>query len=399
MTTERLYYDNAYLTEFDARVAACREGGWIALDRSAFYPTSGGQPFDTGVLTTREGQYPVVDVQVENGVVWHQAGAALPVGAPVQGKVDWARRWDHMQQHAGDHMLAGVIWEKHRGVTLGLHIGEENSSIDVRFPDGRTHLTEEETAAIEDVVNRRAQRDDPILCWFPEPEELSVLPLRKQPTVDRHVRVVAIGDWEMVPCGGTHPRTAGQVGPVKILSAAPSRGNLRLTFVAGMRAIGYFQKAARSARETAALLNAGLPEAPAALIRERESAAAARRDVEKRLLAAALEAIRREGKSGLYASHVTFADPDTLSRAAAELIREGGTALLSCPRGQGRHLVFATGGDADMAALMRRSGARGGGKPEFAQGSAPDGEALLRARAEMEERRREETAAAREGEG
>ena len=392
MITDRLYYDDAFLTDFDAHVAACREGGWVALDRSAFYPTSGGQPFDTGTLTDAAGQHPVVDVQVENGVVWHRIGAALPVGAPVQGRGDWDRRWDHMQQHAGDHMLAGVIWETYRGVTLGLHIGGEDSSIDVRFPDGRTHFTEDETAAIEETVNWRAQRDDPIRCWFPSRAEWTALPLRKQPTVADHVRVVAIGDWEMVPCGGTHPRATGQVGPVKILSAAPSRGNLRLTFAAGMRAVRYLQTAARSARETAALLNAGLRDAPAALLRERESAAAARRDAEKRLFQAVLETVRREGENGLYVSHVAFADPGTLSRAASELSREGGAALLSCPRGPGRYLVFASSGDADMAKLMRGCGARGGGKTEFAQGSALDGEALLRARAEMEKWLRERAA-------
>ena len=109
MTTQRLYYFDAYLTEFDARVAAVRADGWIALDRTAFYPTSGGQPFDTGKLFLEGREIPVTDVTVENGVVWHRVASPLPENAAVRGRIDWARRWDHMQQHAGDHMLAGAI--------------------------------------------------------------------------------------------------------------------------------------------------------------------------------------------------------------------------------------------------------------------------------------------------
>ena len=378
--TERLYYDDAYLTEFDARVEEIREGGWIALDRSAFYPTSGGQPFDTGALTWEGGEARVVDVLAENGAVWHRVTALPPTGAAVRGVIDWERRLDHMQQHAGDHMLAGAAWQMLGGVTIGLHIGHEASSIDMDLPDGRLRLTQEETGALEDLANRRIQRDDPIRCWFPAAGELSSLPLRKKPTVTEHVRVVAMGDYEMVPCGGTHPSTTGQIGPIRILSTASARGKVRLTFVAGMRAVRDHRRTGRCADAVSAALSSDADGAPEALLREREQHAAARKDLQQRLAQAALHIIRANRQGPVFAAHLAFGDMQLLLQAAAELTKApDAVALLSCPGKNGRSLLFARGTDTalDMTALLRQSGARGGGKPDLAQGSAPDDDATL----------------------
>ncbi|MBQ9263452.1 MAG: hypothetical protein IJ189_04490 [Clostridia bacterium] len=380
MITDRLYYEDAYLRSFDARVAAVRQDGWIALDRSAFYPTSGGQPYDTGTLACGGHVARVTDVQVENNVVWHQVdGTAWPVGALVHGEIDWERRLDHMQQHAADHMLAGAAWELYGGVTIGLHLGKESSTIDMALPDGRTRLTEKQMDALENLVNRRVQQDAPIRCWFPSAEELSALPLRKKPTVTEHVRVVAMGDYEMVACGGTHPPTTGRIGPIKILSCTPSRGKMRLCFVAGMRAVDYFRKAAKSAGAVAAALSCAIEDAPESLQKERDAHAAQRKEGAQRLAQAAVQAIRAQRRGNVYAAHLPFADHDTLLRAAAELTAQPeAIVLLSCPRGEGRLLVFARGAAAmaDMAQLLRKSGARGGGKPDMAQGSAADDLAL-----------------------
>ena len=380
--TERLYYDNAYLTEFDAWVTDVRSDGWIALDRSAFYPTSGGQPFDTGRLNAAA----VTDVEVEDGVVWHRTDAPFAVGQAVHGVIDWPRRFDHMQQHAADHMLAGAAWQLYGGVTIGLHLGREDSTIDMDLPGGRTHLTQEEIDALETLVNRRVQQDDPIRCWFPEAEELSRLPLRKRPTVTEHVRVVAMGDYEMVACGGTHPASTGQIGLVKVISSTPARGKMRLCFVAGMRAVAYIQRAARCAVQVSQALSADFDTAAEALQKERDAVQTARRELSVRLTQAALQALCMGKQGNIYAGHLELADHETLLHAAAELTREpGAVALLSCPHKAGRMLVFARGAqaDADMAALLRFSGGRGGGKPDMAQGSAPDGDALRKAAASL----------------
>ena len=240
--TLRLYYENPYLKEFEGKVLECRRAGaeWeVRLDRSAFYPTSGGQPFDTGVL----GESRVLDVFVDkSGEVWHRVDAELSEGETVTGKIDWERRFDHMQQHAGEHMLANAAWRLLGGHTIGLHLGKEEVSIDMDLPEGRTHITPEELHALEDDVNQRIQRDVPIRQWFPTEEELKALPLRKAPTVTEHVRVVQIGTEEYCACGGTHPASAGQIGLVKILEARPSKGKLRLIFVCGRRAFELLRK-------------------------------------------------------------------------------------------------------------------------------------------------------------
>ena len=164
--TERLYYDNAYLTEFDGTVLACEARGGhyeVLLDRSAFYPTSGGQPFDTGRLADAK----VLDVNVADGEVWHTVDRPLKAGDSVHGTIDWPRRFDHMQQHAGDHMIAGALHRLMGGVTIGLHVGDEVSTIDVSMPDGATRITPEALRQIEMDVNEHIQRDVPIRCWFP----------------------------------------------------------------------------------------------------------------------------------------------------------------------------------------------------------------------------------------
>ena len=386
METKRLYYDNAYLTEFEAQVVALRPEGWAALDCSAFYPTSGGQPFDTGAIFWAGQEGPVTDVEVKDNVVWHKMSVLPPLGENVRGRIDWPRRFDHMQQHAADHMLAGAAFSMLGAVTLGLHTGAETASIDMRLPEGRTHLTGAEIDALETLVNARVQQDAPIRCWFPTPEELTRLPLRKQSTVPEHTRVVVMGDYEMVPCGGTHPASTGQIGPVKILSAAPARGVLRLTFVGGGRAVKYMQAAGRCAQTLCAALSADLSAAPEALTREREKAMEEKKALNAQLLDAALQFscqnARHLADRPLYVRHLSFATPALLLQTAKALIRDPrAMALLSCPAGARQMLVFARGGAlrGDMTTLLRACGAQGGGRPDFAQGSAADSSVLERA--------------------
>lgn len=378
MKTLRLYYDNAYLTEFSGIVVHA-EGNRVALNQSAFYPTSGGQPNDLGTLTFEGTAINVTDVTVEDDIVWHHLDRPIPEGAQVLGQIQWDRRFDHMQQHAGDHMIAGAVWQLFGGVTIGLHTGQEESTIDITMPEGKTHLTDEETALVEALVNRRIQHNAPIRCWFPDDKELSSLPIRKKPTVNEHIRIVAMGDYEMVACGGTHPSTTGQIGPVKILSTAPSRGNMRLTFLAGMRAAEHYQACHRCVREIGTLLSADVHTAPATLEKLIQANAAQVKDVQSLLSEATLHMIRmskhiRDGKF-IYACHLPFADAAAMQQAAKELIAEENTLLLlSCRRDGGRMLLFARSRDVDvdMAALLRKTGARGGGKPDFAQGSTTE---------------------------
>lgn len=379
--TERLYYDNAYLTEFDCCVLACRENGAhfdVLLDRSAFYPTSGGQPFDTGTL----GNAQVIDVNVIDGDVWHTVTQPLTPGTTVHGCIDWPRRFDHMQQHAADHMIASALHRLMGGVTIGLHISGDMSTIDVSMPGGATRLSDEDIRRIEDDVNERIQRNVPVRCWFPEAEELAALPLRKPPTVDEHVRIVAIGEDEMVACGGTHPATAGQLGMVKIVSVTPARGKMRVAFLAGARAMADYRRVSEAAHQTAGMLSTGVENLATSVSALQEKLRAAefelvrlrREQLLNQVAQFIAEAEALPGGARLIARFVD-ADAMLLRDLASKLIEAPGMiALLGAMNGDQAIYVFGRSTDLNvhMGTLLKESalpyGGKGGGRPDFAQG-------------------------------
>ena len=377
--TERLYYDDAYLWQFDATVTSVRNGTrpgeWeITLDRSAFYPTSSGQPFDTGTLTFGKVKAKVTDVEVAaDGDVIHTVDKEIPAGTAVRGEIDGARRTDHMEQHGGEHMLAGAIWEKLGGTTIGLHLGQTESTIDVSMPEGRTHLTEEEILLLENTVNERIRLDAPIRCWFPEEEELKKLPLRKAPTVTEHVRIVAMGDFEMVACGGTHPSSTGRIGLIKIISAIPAKGKVRVSFVCGGRAVSLFQTYMRYADKAGAALSCPVEKLSSAAsdlkYRLSEAEKKANRLESRELLDRMAQAESGEDVPGITLCVLTMPETDSraVSAAVSEYIAAKGRALLLCA---GERLTFARSADVkiDMNDLIKRVG-RGGGRPDMASGA------------------------------
>ncbi len=388
--TKRLYYDQPYLTAFDSTVTAVRPlagGCAVTLAESSFYPTSGGQPFDTGTLNGLR----VCDVSVDDdGEVWHTIEGTLEPGMPAHGEIDWPRRFDHMQQHAGEHMIAGAVWRLYGGVTIGLHLGADFSTIDVTMPNGETHLTAEQIRAVEDEVNADIQRDVPIRCWFPDDAELSALPLRKPPTVKEHVRIVAIGDKEMVACGGTHPSSAGQIALVKIIDARPSKGKVRLAFVCGMRAVMDYREKYDACTQAAALLSARCAQLPESVSRLKDAIAELEHRLSEAYQAEALgqvQTLREHARliNGVrvIAARLPALAPDGLRRLASELTGdENAVALLAAEKEGGWNLVFSRGAAVvlDMGKLLReaaaRCGGKGGGRSDFAQGSAPDLSAL-----------------------
>ena len=379
--TERLYYDNAYLTEFDARVIDCRPNGEhfdVQLDRSAFYPTSGGQPFDTGRL----GDACVVDVNVTDGDVWHTVTQSLSVGEKVHGVIDWERRFDHMQQHAGDHMIAGALHRMMGGVTIGLHISSDISTIDVAMPDGATRISDEMLRRIELDVNEHIQSDVPVRCWFPSDEELQALPLRKKPTVSEHVRIVAIGDDEMVACGGTHPSTAGQIGLIKIVSVTPARGKMRVAFLAGKRALMDYCQCHDAAHAAAELVSSNVENLSASVGMLKEKLRVTEYELVRHKKEQLLSQVQRmideaetlADGTKLIASFVD-ADGMLLRELVSRLIEQPGViALMGAANGEQAIYVFGRSADveANMGALLRDSarplGGKGGGRPDFAQG-------------------------------
>lgn len=259
--TERLYYNDSHLIEFEARVIDQTErvSGWtaITLDRTAFYPTGGGQPSDTGTI----GGVPVVECidDEENGILHVIQGRAPAVGSTVQGRVDWPRRLDHMQQHTGQHILSQAFISLFNAPTHGFRVLEQSCEVDIE-------LTIPTTEAIERAVglaNNVIWEDRAITIKEVSSNEASALPLRKEPARTGDLRLIEIEGFDLTPCGGTHAYRTGEVGIIVVRSWERAKGLTRIEFLAGNRALADYRRVNSAARETAALFSAARDDAPA----------------------------------------------------------------------------------------------------------------------------------------
>lgn len=383
--TDRLYYEDPYLLSFDAAVTKAEPAGdglcRVWLDRSAFYPTSGGQPYDLGTVAGLE----ITDIVVEDGDVVHTVRGTLREGESVHCEIDAERRRDHMQQHCGEHMLAFTVWKRYNGFTHGLHIGEEFSSIDVTMPDGSTSLPESELIAMEYEINSWIQRDEPVHCWFPDDEELAKLPMRKASSVKEHIRIVHIAPDEYCACGGTHPYRTGEVGCIRILDAKPARGKMRLTFLCGLRAVRDNRAKTDAALEAAKRLSTGWQELPDAVDKLNERCAALTAQLTHALRESAAAALRASLADAFVSAEgdrvlaKAFADMpvNALREAAGQIAEEENICVLcAVQNGAGALLVFVRGKNCVMnvgrllSETAKACGGKGGGRPDFAQGSA-----------------------------
>lgn len=389
--TERLYYADSHLIEFEARVVAVSttvDGrATVSLDRTAFYPTGGGQPTDTGTL----GAARVVEcVDEEEGGVLHVCEGEVPAeGQLVKGLVDWPRRLDHIQQHTGQHILSQSFIELYGAQTRSFRMTEDACEIDVELPDPSDERVERAVRRANEIVwNDRAVR-----VHLVTPEEAARLPLRKDSAREGELRVIEIEGFDFSPCGGTHAASTGEVGCVVARQWERAKGLVRVTFAAGVRALEDYARANRTARATAALFSVGRDEAVEAAARLQEE----NKQLQRRLRAAEELAARAEarelyeeaaGESAATSEVVDGAAPvvvvarafegrdaESLRRLASALAAHArAVALLGSVEGGAARLVFARGTEAtgDMNALMREAcqtlGGRGGGRPDMAQG-------------------------------
>ncbi|MEK3862009.1 DHHA1 domain-containing protein [Paenibacillus sp. FSL H7-0716] len=232
--TNKLYYNSTYLTDWQTRVTETieREDGlYVLLEETAFYPHGGGQPCDLGAIQG----IPVLDVISEEELVLHKL-ERLPNGESVTCQLDWNRRFDHMQQHSGQHLLSAVCLEKHNFMTLSFHLGEDYCTVDIEVPE----LSADQLYSIEREVNREIYLNHNILSYFVTGEEASQLKLVKQPKVTENIRIVEIKDVEYNACGGTHVSSTGEIGMIKLLKAEKIKANTRIYFKCGYRALEEF---------------------------------------------------------------------------------------------------------------------------------------------------------------
>ncbi|MBW4838736.1 MAG: alanyl-tRNA editing protein, partial [Paenibacillaceae bacterium] len=233
--TTRLYYEDAYLTHWTTRVMNRLEredGRYVILDKSAFYPHGGGQPNDTG----RINGIPVLDVISEGEEVLHKV-ERFPEANKVACELDWNRRFDHMQQHSGQHLLSAVCL-KHGAMTLSFHLGEDYCTIDVDL----TEISTEQLTAIEHEANQHIYMNHKISGYFVTEEEASRLPLVKSPKAVERIRIVEMEGVEYNGCGGTHVGATGAIGMIKLLKTEKQKGNVRILFKCGYRALREFQE-------------------------------------------------------------------------------------------------------------------------------------------------------------
>ncbi len=233
MASERRYYDDSYTTRFSARIAAVSEQGGkpaVELESTYFYPESGGQEADRGRIGTSR----VIDVQAgDEGQVWHVLDAPLPAGEEFDAEIDWARRFEHMQQHTGQHVLSAAFERVLGAPTISSHLGEERNTVDVRL----AAATWSDVARLEDVANAVVWEDREVLRHWADDESVGRFALRKPPKVSGRIRIVEIPDWDGSACGGTHTQRTGEIGVIKIVRWERVRDTLRFEFHCGIRAV------------------------------------------------------------------------------------------------------------------------------------------------------------------
>jgi alanyl-tRNA synthetase len=380
--TIRLYYTDSYLRDFEADIVERADGGRrIYLDRTAFYPTSGGQPFDTGTL----GGIAVVDVVDEGERVSHLLADALPDNR-VSGVVNWDRRFDHMQQHTGQHLLSAVLHQLCGQATISVHFGSESSTLDLDAPAiDHPQLVEAESRA-----NRLVAENRPVEVSFEEAGSASGL--RKPSEREGTLRIVAIRDLDRSACGGTHVRATGEIGSILIRKAERVKKNVRLEFLCGMRAVrrarGDLDLLTRLAGQFSAAA-ADLPALVEAQRAELKGTAASRRELEEDLAAFRardLYAASTPDGSGVRSIVVPEeTGPIDRLRPLARAVAGMPRALFVGWTADPPALMVATSADSGLdAGRMLRSaleqvGGRGGGNERAGQGTAPSASALVEA--------------------
>ncbi len=382
--TERLYYLDSHLIEFEARVVDVTErvSGWtaIVLNRTAFYPTGGGQPSDTGTL---DGMRVVECIDDGDRGVLHVVQGVTPArDAIVRGRVDWSRRLDHMQQHTGQHILSQAFVTLFNAPTRGFRVLETSCEIDVELSEPTTEKIER---AVE-LANNVIWEDRAITIRNVTSEEASELSLRKEPSREGELRLIEIDGFDLTPCGGTHAYRTGEVGMIVVRAWERAKGLTRIDFVAGMRALADYRKANRSAREVAALFSSGrddIPQLTAHLLEEQKDLHRRIRLLEENAAEVEAERLLATASGGIVTRVFEGRDAESLKKLAQALMANPRTiALLGSRDKDTARLVFARSSDAsgDMNALMREACAildgRGGGKPDLAQGGGKHVERL-----------------------
>ncbi len=374
---EKLFYADCHLKTFSATVTSCTESpkGWlVTLSATAFYPEGGGQACDLGTLGTAR----VLDVQEHGEDICHLCDAPLAVGSTVEGSIDWARRFDLMQQHSGEHIVSGLIHQRYGYHNVGFHVGGEMMEIDFDGP-----IPQEDLDAIELQANRAVFDNLPIRCWYPSPEALPTTFYRTKKQLPWPVRLVQIPGIDSCACCGVHVATTGEIGLIKIVSMVKFHQGVRLQLCCGGRAVKLMQAVFAQNRLVSQAFSAKMLETGAAAGKMNEALAAEK--LRANTLQAALfdrvaEDYKGKGNVLLFRQGLDGNGLRELTDKVAALCG-GWAAVLSGNEGSYSLCILHKSGDIQplCQALKAQLGARGGGKPGSFQGSLPAERARIEA--------------------
>jgi alanyl-tRNA synthetase len=369
--TQRLYYTEPYRKTFDATVVKAEtvDGlSFVTLDQTAFYPTSGGQPFDTGTL----GGAAVTDViDRDDGTVVHVTSGVLKPGEVVTGEIDWARRFDHMQQHTGQHVLSAAFDRLFGVRTESFHMSQQSSTIDLA-----REVTAAEIGEAENDANRVVWEDRPVSVRFATAEEAAAMGMRKESVRTGTLRLIDVQDYDLSACGGTHVERTGAIGVIAIGSWEKLRGGSRVEFLCGNRAVQRFRLWRDSLSAMQKYLSVSPAEMAASLDRMQEDAKALQRSLrafQEKLAVHEANALLAKG-SVIVETIDGWDAPGIKSIATAAAAANPKTVVVLFTTSTPAQVVIARGAEAslDAGALMKqlaaKFGGKGGGKPDLAQG-------------------------------
>jgi len=375
--TKRLFDKNAYMTEFSAAVLSCSEsekGFDIILDKTAFFPEGGGQFPDSGTLNGTE----ILDVQEDKeGIIHHFAEKTIPEGETVFGKIDWRRRFDFMQQHSGEHIFSGIAHSKFGATNVGFHLGLEETTIDLDVP-----LNDEQVSEIETAANNAVFENVPFEISYPSEDELEVLPYRSKKKLSGKIRIVTVPGYDICACCGTHVRTAGEIGIIKVTSFQNYKGGTRLFMLCGKRAFLDYQSKNRDVVKVTNSLSVK-PNELCLAVKRLENEITEHKIYEsglkKELFALKAERLGTGEKICVFESGMT---PDELRRFCLTLSENFRIAAVF--NGTDGDYKYAVSSKSENCAPIAKEinskfSGRGGGKPELVQGSCSGN------RAEIEE--------------
>lgn len=379
--TRRLYYEDVYRTEFEAEVTACEEtqkGYAVTLNQTAFYPEGGGQPCDLGVLTVEEEKIEVKDVQEADREILHYVEKRMEPGTKVHGKIDWARRFDLMQQHSGEHIISGLIHEKYGYNNVGFHMSDDVITVDFSGV-----LTEEELKEIEDKANEVIWKNREVQISYPSPQELTRLDYRSKKELTGQVRIVTFPEADVCACCGTHVTHTGEIGMVRFLSVENFHEGVRVTMISGKRVSDYLHMVSGQNKKISVRLSSKIDQTASAVERLQEENQKLKAQIRQFEDALCMAEAQRWAGAGSVLLFQEGLETDTVRKMADAVMQKcGGCCAVFSKNEDGsyKYAMGESGGDLrnytkEMNAALN---GRGGGKPFFVQGSVKASEEEIR---------------------